>query len=116
MFAEPLQGMSEELALCLGRGQCGINFEWYEAALRSVAERSAQQGRKVDVEVVWALNDGMISKKARDWFDALFRAHPETFMYDAVPIEGAAHDGPALFVETIGAVFERVRDRWDATS
>ena len=86
MLAEPMQGMSQEFSLCLSRV---YDAEWYEMTLRAVAERSAQQGRKVDVEVFWALGDGMINKKAQGVYSRLFAARSDVYFSCAKP--GSTH-------------------------
>ncbi|KAG9103276.1 hypothetical protein FRC06_011513 [Ceratobasidium sp. 370] len=96
---EPMQGVSEDFLLCLGRGEGSIDPEWYAQITANISHSFAERGARVHFELWWGLNDGLIPVRGQKWFTKLLRAQEASFDVTSFDLIGAGHDDLLAFAE-----------------
>ncbi|KZO98786.1 alpha/beta-hydrolase, partial [Calocera viscosa TUFC12733] len=102
VLSEPLQGISQDYLMCLGRGG-PLKEDWYKNIVEDLARGYKDRHEEVMVEVLWAGNDEIIPQKGRKWFDDLMGMAGDVIKYHSAELEGLGHDGPLSKIEVMGA-------------
>ncbi|QRV76509.1 alpha/beta hydrolase family protein [Ceratobasidium sp. AG-Ba] len=106
---EPMQGVSEDYMLCLGRGEGSIDAQWYSLMAAKISSRFLERGARVHFELWWGLKDGLIPVRGQRWFTELLVAQKPTFDVVAFELIGAGHDDLLSFAEVVCPIFEEIR-------
>ncbi|KAG8717646.1 hypothetical protein FRC08_007043 [Ceratobasidium sp. 394] len=106
---EPIQGVSEDYMLCLGRGEGSIDPEWYVQITAKISHAFAERDARVHFELWWGLSDGLIPVRGQKWFTKLLREQEGSFDVVSFDLIGAGHDDLLSFAEVVCPIFEQVR-------
>ena len=106
---EPMQGVSEDYRLCLGRGEGSIDSEWYSKMVSKLSGTYEERGGCVRFELWWGLSDAIIPVKGQKWFTELLKAQGPAFEVVSYDLIDAGHDDLLAFAEVVCPIFEEVR-------
>lgn len=106
---EPMQGVSEDYKLCLGRGEGSVDPEWYLKMVPKLSETYKERGGCVHFELWWGASDAIIPVKGQKWFTQLLKAQGPAFDVVSYDLIGVGHDDLLSIAEVVCPIFEEVR-------
>ncbi|KDN50100.1 hypothetical protein RSAG8_01436, partial [Rhizoctonia solani AG-8 WAC10335] len=89
---EPMQGISDDYLLCLGRGEGSIDPDWFTNTVDSISHAFRQRGGKVYFRLWWGEKDGLIPIKVNE-----------------VQLPNAGHDDLLFLAGVMYPIFEEAK-------
>ncbi|ELU41744.1 alpha/beta hydrolase family domain-containing protein [Rhizoctonia solani AG-1 IA] len=106
---EPMQGVSEDYLLCLGRGEGSVDPDWFSNTVDSISRAFKQRGGRVHFRLWWGGNDGLIPIKGQRWYTNLLKDQSDVFDVNVVQLPKAGHDDLLGFAEVMYPIFEEAK-------
>ncbi|KAF8707945.1 ureidoglycolate hydrolase, partial [Rhizoctonia solani] len=106
---EPMQGVSEDYLLCLGRGEGSVDPDWFANTVDAISRAFKQRGGRVHFRLWWGENDGLIPIKGQRWYTNLLKDQSDVFDVNVVQLPKAGHDDLLGFAEVMYPIFEEAK-------
>ncbi|KAH7344922.1 Alpha/Beta hydrolase protein [Rhizoctonia solani] len=106
---EPMQGVSDDYLVCLGRGEGSIDSDWFTNTVNKISHAFSQRDGKIYFRLWWGEKDSLVPIKGQQWYANLLRDQGDVFEVSVVVLPNAGHDDLLGFAGVMYSIFEEAK-------